>query len=239
MPRSPRYGIRAHAPALGVLRERGAAASAYPAGMVARWTLDDTGGLVDLIGGLTFTPSGTVSSAAGVIGQARSFNGSSYLATPGRSELSLLNGFAFEVWAYPTGGASEVVVSMDDTGGGRQWALRRSGASAWEFYTINSVGGANQCTGGVCTLNTWHHIVGTLTGTSMKMYVNGEHVGSATFSGSLPTVLGRLVVADRPVASTFWRGRVDELAIYQFGASGDPGAAYWLARYNSGAGRRP
>ena len=37
------------------------------------------------------------------------------------------------------------------------------------------------------TYNTWNHVVGTVSGTDMKTFVNGSAAGTATFSGSRQT----------------------------------------------------
>jgi hypothetical protein len=92
------------------------AAGLYAAQPKARpvhaWTLDNTSdGYVDFVNGLTLTQQGTgTSTAAGVIGDAASFNGSGNLATSTVvSSLQNAVGFAVETWFYPTAtGASSL-----------------------------------------------------------------------------------------------------------------------------------
>ena len=75
----------------------------FPAGMTARWTLDDTGaGYVDLIGGLTLTAGGTPpTTAAGIINDAASFGGAGRLETPDAAALRLTASFAIDCWVRP------------------------------------------------------------------------------------------------------------------------------------------
>ena len=224
-----------------LLRERGAAASAYPAGMVARWTLDDTGGLVDLIGGLTFTPSGTVGSAAGVIGEARSFAGAGYLAAADASGIGKIQaGFAVEWW-YKQNSTSGVQIIVAKSASSRGWYAYYNGGYLI-FQADNDAGTAR--TAGIYPIaqTTWTHIA-FVAGSDgyIRGYKNGVlNVTSASaLTGTYDAGAAVNITVGGYAAGLRATCDADELAVYQFGASGDPGAAYWLARYNSGAGRRP
>ena len=70
------------------------------------------------------------------------------------------------------------------------YALRFNvGDIYWALYTSGSlVGTCNYTTGSEATANTWHHIVGTITGTAtgstMKLYKNGELLTTSTTTGT-------------------------------------------------------
>jgi Concanavalin A-like lectin/glucanases superfamily len=82
--------------------------------------------------------------------------------------------------------------------------------------------------------NTTHHVVGTYDGSTVRIYVDGVQVGTASFSGS-PTWSGsRDLRLGRPVESSssqyFLQGTLDEPALYTAALP----AATVLAHYNAG-----
>jgi YD repeat-containing protein len=82
--------------------------------------------------------------------------------------------------------------------------------------------------------NTTHHVVGTYDGSTVRIYVDGVQVGTASFSGA-PTWSGsRDLRLGRPVESTasqfFLQGTLDEPALYTAALP----AATVLAHYNAG-----
>ena len=196
--------------------------------MVARWTLDDAGDLVDTIGGLTLTPTGTVGSAAGVIGEARSFavDGKLSQALP----ASTYSNVAVEAWVY-LNNVTDVLRGIISWGLANtpRIAIQQNG-TAISIYLDR-----NYRFSTTVQAATWYHVVVTKTPTGWAHYINGTpigvYVGGDSYTNGIFTVGYGY--------NGYFNGRVDELAIYQFGASGDPGEAFWLHRYNSGAGRRP
>lgn len=219
---------------------------AFPAGMVARWTLDDAvAGYTDLVAGAALSPGGSgVGTAAGVIGDALSLGGAGWLTTPDAPANALDHGMAAEAWIYPTAAVGSGFILAKDVAGGREWYLFRTSASELNFALFNSGGTFHQIAAAVSTpINTWHHVVGVAAfgGGASRLYLNGVLVGSTVVAGTPAVTATALRVGAREFsgAESPFVGRIDEVAIWQFGAGGDPGAAFWLDRYNAGTGRRP
>jgi hypothetical protein len=82
------------------------------------------------------------------------------------------------------------------------------------------------------TAGAWQHVVGTYNGSQLRLYRNGTEVGVSAASGALTTVGGNLIVgAFDSNGSTWYDGRVDEVAVY----SGALTAAQVLNHYQRGA----
>lgn len=217
---------------------------AFPAGMIARWTLDDTSaGYIDLIGGRVLTPLGTgVTAGVGVIGNA--FGKTSADGYLTRAGVALTGTFAIEAWSYYAG-QDYIITQWPQTGVG-EWSLDTYGTSGRVRFFVQDGFSTAIVTGtSAGATGVWRQIVGVYDGTAalasrLRIYSNGilEATGAvqaaAAISGNAPLWLAR-----RGPSASSTAQRIDEPAIWQFGASGDPGAAFWLNRYNGGAGVRP
>jgi hypothetical protein len=226
---------------IGTSRALLSSGATLPPGLAAAWTLDDTsGGYVDFVGGRTLTQVGTgVTTAEGIIGDAARVPSSGNLSTPNHATFASATGMALEQWAWfaTTIFAGEVVcrgVSFADT----EYDivhLGSAGGDAWLFRVNN---GLDASWVSPRLASTWYHVVGVLdVGNVQRLYVDGVLRASSAprtlRSSTFPLEYGARN------SGTRMDGRIDEPRIWQFGAKGDPGAAFWLDRYNAGAGRRP
>lgn len=130
-----------------------------------------------------------------------SFNGSngSHLITPATTDLDITGDMTLESWVYLDSsmntGLGFLMCKRDasDYTSPFQFSFGdRSGSETNTFRvvmggggTTYSVVGDNNNFNGV--YNKWDHVVFTISGTSMKIYVNGANGGTATFSGTRQT----------------------------------------------------
>jgi hypothetical protein len=84
------------------------------------------------------------------------------------------------------------------------------------------------------TYGSWQHIAGTWDGTTARVYLNGNQVGSATRTGSLPAYASPIdfgCFENLPKSSTYcFRGGIDEVAVYSTALSTTRIAAHYAAR---------
>lgn len=127
--------------------------------------------------------------------------------------------FTIEMWVYPSNTSTVcMLVGQSDnaTIGGGSFLIRINGNV--DFY---SGGTAYTCTGASPSVNQWSHIAYVRNGTSLKTYLNGTQVGTATLPSSTtsmnvgsttyPPVLG--AYSDGSGAFT---GYIDDLRISKF-----------------------
>jgi hypothetical protein len=195
-------------------------------------------------GGTTLLPTNVIQHVAGVtadgnmamqqslIGQhvviPRVLNGVSNAA------ITITPPFSIEVWVYPTNGAASggikplvsegFVNTLNGPSLGNQIVSLGVTVGSYNniiyFSTFNGAGTKSEIDTATYTANTWHHIVGTFDGTTMKMYNNGLLVASKvppadglghTFA---PDLVTPLLIGSGGNQNSPFGGVIDEVAIY-------------------------
>jgi hypothetical protein len=79
----------------------------------------------------------------------------------------------------------------------------------------------------------WNHVVGTYDGSTMRLYINGQQVGSMAATGPIShwtTPLDFGVYANLPISSTYaFAGGIDEYAVYSSALSASAFANHYSA----------
>jgi len=124
--------------------------------------------------------------------------------------------FSVETWAYPTGGAGTYRGAMGSRTFPQGWVLYAGSTDVWEFWINNGSSQMLVVAGSSVTLNAWSHIVGTCDGTTVRLYVNGVLVGSATLAAPyMPQTTQDLAIGQvQPGSTFFFPGLLDDPAIY-------------------------
>lgn len=158
----------------------------------------------------------SVSYAAGMVGQAFSFNGTSdYITVPGAAIPVGNNPITVEMWVYTQSSSwvDNVNTIFEYSGGsGVTFALDMMSFPNLQFYTWT----ANDKTfnTGLSSDTGWFHVAITHDGTTMRFYINGAQVDSA--ARTLNTSSGGTLYIGRAttVASSFFDGKIDEFTTY-------------------------
>jgi hypothetical protein len=163
------------------------------------------------------TPTGTTS-VNGIIGKARSFNGTSdYISLTGEgADLSSSN-YTVSAWVnFSTTAGTQLIVDNRDSGTDG-WLLYSSAGSAVCRYNAIDVIGAT-----VFTTDVWHHVGCTSDGAILKLYVDGVLENSGAISGSISETTDA-IIGSRSFTSfaNFFSGNIDEVAVSNITRSAD------------------
>ncbi len=192
-----------------------------PSGCVAWWSAESNGS--NIFGGNLVTGAGY---SAGEVGQAFSFNGSSYAtvqADPAFCPANITIEGWFNILSVPHLGASaSSLVSEDPTTGGAGWTLLILDGGGLRFSLLRgpTIGSVTSASGVV--LSTWTHIAATYDGTNASIYINGTLQGISAFPGgytpaSVPMLIGGASWCESYGCNGLdyhLNGQVDELSIY-------------------------
>ncbi|MCC7449023.1 MAG: LamG domain-containing protein, partial [Anaerolineae bacterium] len=218
--------------------------SAYPNtvledGPVSYWRLGETSGktAADVMGSNPGTITGgvTLGTAGAISGdsdKAMTFNGSSgYISIANKASLNFTGDFTLEAWAMPTvlNGQERLILNK----GGNQYRLGINANNRW--YGSVYIGGVRyNIVGSVKpAVGRWDHIVLTRSGSTLTLYINGASAGTVTAAGTLDTTTRILAIGRKGAsASSYFRGAIDEVAIYNTALS----PAQVSAHYNIGSG---
>jgi hypothetical protein len=117
-------------------------------------------------------------------------------------------------WVFPTAtsGVRDVLVKEG------------AGVDIYNLYARNwrgrpeanvLVGGINRTAeGSNIGVNTWTHVAGTYDGTTLRLFVNGTQVASLSVSGAMPGSTGPLRIGGNSIWGEHFRGRIDEVRVY-------------------------
>src|SRR6266480_4950384 len=190
-----------------------------PDHMVSWWRGE--GDAVDTQDGNDGTFNGTPSYGSGEVGQAFSFDGSSYVSI---NDSPSLNPAAITVDAWvktSTSGSFTGLVSKfnhnssttsDDS---YNLSIEADGTVRWQFQT--NAGGSAINSPGSITDGSWHFLAATYDGTTSTLYVDGMSVASSPATGVLnstttPLYLGAALFDGATTA--FLNGQLDEVEIF-------------------------
>ncbi len=187
-----------------------------PAGLIASWSGEGNG--LDSIGGQNATLMNGASYAAGEVGTAFAFNGSyQYAQVPASSKWAFGSAdFSIELWFKLTSPAASQAFLACDSGafGNNKWIFWLDNG-ALEMHVFNAGGGASYV-GSVAyspSLNQWHHLAITRSGSTFTLYADGAVISRATSNVVIPDA-GAPLTFGSAEGTFFLGGAEDEIAIY-------------------------
>ena len=136
-----------------------------------------------------------------------------FLTVPTQEDFAFGTGeFCVEMWVYRTGGTGAIQVLADFRSANPQ-VVPVLYLSATNYYPSLTVNGATVISGTTAVpLNTWTHIAVARSGTSTKIFINGNQTGS-TYSDTNNYIQGALTVGARFDSTTAFYGNIDDVKI--------------------------
>ncbi len=145
------------------------------------------------------------------------FNGNNnWVTIDDRPSLDLTRGMTLEAWVYPTARLSNwATVLLKEQSGGLAYSLYANSDRGNPSNTIN-VGGANRAlsAGPQLPVNTWTHLAATYDGSTQRLYVNAQLVGSRPQAGDIFMSGGKLRIGGNNSIWGDFTGYIDEVRVY-------------------------
>ena len=196
-------------------------------GLVARWTFDESGGVV-VHDCTRFHHDGQVDGGNWVEGErdgGMAFDGG-WVGFGNPPGLRLMGPLTACAWIRPAtlpavDPAREYIVSklVNPNGGGWRLALGRSAVAASPVTAALNVpdpdGGFHETKGGTMPLDAWSHICAVFAGTTQSLFVDGKQVASnATPAGKITLTNDEVRIGVRADGMEAYEGAVDDVRIY-------------------------
>ena len=192
-------------------------------GITHYWNMDEaSGNRADSVGSLTLTDTNTVTSAAGLISTAASFdrNNQEYFNTNSTSLANPGADWTFNCWAYFTNTTSnkEFFSKFESAGNQKSFIFRLGSDERFDLFISSDGLNLDTTVNGTATLSvsTWYMI--TLEYTSpngWKAYINGSGTADIDTTGSMYTSTAKTYIgANVDLTSTTWDGLLDEVGFW-------------------------
>lgn len=191
--------------------------------VVGYWRLEESSGSVldETNNSNDGTNNGATTGATGIRNNCYDFDGTNdWVSIPNTTALNPVT-ITISCWVNTTSsGSIEQIISKDKSSvtSGRVWQLRKDASDVVSFIGFHSGGSVVQITGATdITDGNWHHIVGTIDGALIKLYIDGSEDATAlTFTNDLEqgktndVLIGRAETGD----PGYFDGSIDEILIY-------------------------
>lgn len=213
-------------------------------GLAGYWKMDDAGpttvsdSTINANNGTA--TNGPVANQPGKLGTAWNFDGvDDYIDVGNAASLNPANQITLAAWIKTTIiSSSQKIIVKDNAGAGgpQQYFIRVQSGGMIRFEVGTSASNFLTTSAGVISANTWHHVVGTYDGSTMKIYVNGVLNTSSSISGTMSNngVNTRIGIREDNVFP--FNGVIDEVGIWNRALTGGFAGSDIDKLYNSGAG---
>ena len=147
------------------------------------------------------------------------FGGTHQLTIPASPAFNLAGDFTYEAWTYQdaavTNGTYISSAGYYSGSNAGNWVLRRTSATQIGFATYDGTSNEEYTELSATTsLNTWHHIALTRSGTTVQLFVDGVAGGSMTISKGLEDGANNGLVIGNANSNVPWNGKFQDVRLY-------------------------
>jgi len=177
---------------------------------VGEWNFEEgTGSTVNdtSSNGKTGTWQGTLGSqwTQGKVGKAGKFNGSNNYVSAATIPAASVTA---QAWVYSSNFAGNMFV-VQKAPVNAEWELFFESALKWRGGSTTSI----SCT--APANNQWHFVVGTQTGTTATLYIDGKQCATGTVT-ALPNGTGVIDIGRHSGSGYFFNGKIDQVKVYDY-----------------------
>lgn len=205
-------------------------------GLAGYWKLDDGSGTSvtdSSVNGNTGTLTNGPTWGTGQIGGGADLDGTNdYISvtTSTPANLNLTDSFSLSMWFKAnTVGTSQTLFSAGLLNNNKGFQIQTSsctGGNSGNICIERNVAGGNEqirALGAAYATGTWNHLVVTVQGTAVVMYVNGANWGlTGSWTGNINSYLGTAYEIGRRLdGAQTWNGSIDEVRVYNRVLSAD------------------
>jgi hypothetical protein len=134
------------------------------------------------------------------------------VSVPSSTTLNPTGRLSLELWARPNGLPAGTSTLMRKDG---QYLVRLTSTGAVLLRLWNGASQKDlQTPAGLVTSGAWNQVVATWDGTTMAVYVNGAVRATTPYVGPVSTTSNPLTLASSVTTNDFFKGRLDEAAVY-------------------------
>ncbi|MGQ0591683.1 MAG: LamG-like jellyroll fold domain-containing protein [Gammaproteobacteria bacterium] len=190
-------------------------------GLVGAYNFEEASGttVVDASGmGNKGTIRGAARITQGRFGNALSFDGvDDWVTVNDSASLDLTTGVTLEAWVYPIVDMTQwATVILKEQSGGALYELYANSDQSQPLTSVTVGRRYRVLSGGPWLLtNQWTHLAATYDGTIQRLYVNGIQVAQRPQTGPIQVSSNPLRLGGNSVWGDFFKGRIDEVRVYQ------------------------
>lgn len=137
-----------------------------------------------------------------------------------RSVINPTGGLTVEAWINATTWKSqqwEGTIVGKDTDPKQGYVLRCGSNGKLSFVIGDGTNWPEAVSASLMQTNTWYHVAGVFDGTSLKIYINGEEVGSTAANSINPSSTPLYIGASAGFGGRHFHGKIDEVRVWKRG----------------------
>ena len=133
------------------------------------------------------------------------YGGSDYFTLPQNSAFQFTGDHCIEAWVYWTVSQASVIYATGNASSTDQFGLFPGGEGVWW--------GGQPNTSTVPTLNAWHHVCATRSGSQIRIFIDGQLVGLVTNGSTIGSSSSTPYIGRRPSGSVAFNGNISNFRI--------------------------